>query len=212
MSRRLTLSAPRRYGWALIVCLLMGCAGDLLVRAPERLPPIDPAALGELSPIRISVGAVANVPDMALPVGMRGAAPLQPGGPIHLTEDAGSILRRTVMETLQRAGHRVVAQDAAVHVALRFEEFTVDAPREGIGWEVSVRLRLVLRVSTQSGDGTWDELSASADRTLRTAWRPDVGTVEPVLRACLQDLGTLLAGRGEFSAALARHSDRGPAS
>ena len=174
------------------------------------LPPVDPAALGELAPIRVSVGAVANVPDMAVAAGGRGAAPLQPGGPIHLTEDSGTILRRTLMETLQRAGHRVAAQDAAAHVALRLEEFTVDAPREGIGWEVTVRIRLALRVSAQPGEQTWDQLSVSAERTLRTAWRPDVGTIEPVLRGCLQDLSALLARRQELAAALAKHSARRP--
>ncbi|MBW2267167.1 MAG: hypothetical protein JRH16_01225 [Deltaproteobacteria bacterium] len=181
------------------------------MRAPEALPPVDPAALGELAPLRVSVGAVANVPDMAEPVGVRGAAPLQPGGPIHLTEDAGTILRRTVTETLHDAGHRVVAQDAAAHVALRMEEFTVAAPREGLGWLVTVRVRLVLRVSARPGDQTWDELSADAERTLRTVWRPDIGTVEPVLRGCLQDLGALLARRRELSEALAKHSTRRPA-
>lgn len=211
MSHRPKPLVSSRCAWALLAVLSFGCASDLIVRAPEVLPPVDPAALGELAPIQISVGAVANVPDMTTPVGARGAAPLQPGGPIHLTEDAGTILRRALVETLQHAGHRVVAQGAAAHVALRVEEFTVDAPREGIGWEVTVRLRLVLRVSTRPGDEAWDELSVSAERTLHTAWRPDVGTVEPVLRECLQDLGTLLARRQELSAALARHSARRPA-
>lgn len=193
---------------ALFLCLAVGCASDLIVRAPERVPLLDSAALGKLSRVVVSVGKVANVPGMAVPVGERGAAPLQPAGPIHLTEDVGTIVRRTVMETLRQAGHEIVADDAAAHIALRLEEFSVDAPRAGVGWQTTVRVRVALRVSARPGEQTWDEISATAERSLRTPWRPDVGTVEPVLLECLQDIATLLARRSELADALAKHSVR----
>ena len=147
MSARLTPCARSRCSWLLLACLVVGCASDLIVRAPERLRPIAPAALDQVAPQRISVGAVANVPDVSAPVGTRDGGPLQPGGPIHLTEGVGTILRRTLMETLDDAGHHIVRQNADVHVAMRVEEFTVDVARQGIAWDVIVRVRLALRVA-----------------------------------------------------------------
>jgi hypothetical protein len=208
LSARLTPCARSRCSWLLLAWLVVGCASDLIVRAPERLRPIAPAALDQVAPQRISVGAVANVPDVSAPVGTRDGGPLQPGGPIHLTEGVGTILRRTLMETLDEAGHHIVAQNADVHVAMRVEEFTVDVARQGIAWDVIVQVRLALRVSSRPGHQTWDEISVSAERTRQVVWRPGVATVEPVLRGCLRDLAVLLSRREELGAALAKHSSR----
>lgn len=200
-------------GWVLAACLLLpACAADLLVGAPARLPPTDAGHLQALRPLRISLGEVRDVPDMAAAVGRRGGAWARPGGAIRLTEDAGTILRRALAQTLTRAGHRVVERDADVHVAPRYGELTVAAPRADLGWDVVVRARVSVRVSTTPGAETWDEVSARAERTQQVAWRPGIGTVEPVLADCLRNLADLLAGRSELARALARHSQREPAS
>ena len=175
------------------------------------MSPLPETQPGELAPLSISLGEVAGAGGVDAAVGGRGAALLQPGGPIQLTEDVGTIVRRVVMQTLERAGHRVVAEGGDVHLALRVEEFTVDAPRAGFGWEVTARVRLLLRVSPRPGDEAWDEIASSAERSLRTFWRPGISTVEPVLRGCLEDLAELLGQREELPAALSRHAaDGGP--
>lgn len=193
----------------LAACLsLPACAADLLVAAPSQLPPTDPGRLGSLQPLRISLGEVRDVPDLSAAVGRRGAAWLQPEGAIRLTEDAGTILRRTLVATLERAGHRVVTRDADVHVAPRYGELTVTAPRGELGWDVRVRARVSLRVSHAPDAKDWDEVSARAERTQQVAWRPGIASVEPVLAECLRDLAELAAQRAELARALARHSRR----
>lgn len=198
-------------GVLLLAALALGCASDLLVGAPPELTRFRKGALGALAPMTVSVGAVANAPPLENPVGHRGAAFLQPGGPIQLTEDAGTIVRRTLSETLERAGHRVVREGGEAHIAVRLEEFSVDAPRAGMGWDVMTRVKLVLRVSRRPGGENWDEVSALSERSLQSVWRPGIGTIEPVLRDCLNDLAILLAGRGELAAALAKHARKGSA-
>jgi hypothetical protein len=186
--------------------LALGCASDLLVQAPREIALRDPSALGKLASVSVTLGEVADAPSLETAVGQRGAAPLQPGGPIHLTEDVGTVLQRTVARTLESAGHRVVSDSGQAHVALRALEFHVDAPRVGARWEVTARVRLVLRVSARAGDPGWDEISALAEHSLPSPWRPGIATVERALRGCLDDLAALLAARPELAAALRKHA------
>lgn len=193
--------------WCLaLVLLASGCASDLLVSAPSALPPLSGTPLGKLAPLSIAVGEVRGAGGVDAVVGRRGGALLQPEGPIQLTEDVGTIVRRVVTQTLERAGHRVVADGGDVFLGPRVEEFTVAAPRAGFGWEVTARVRLVLRVSPRPGDETWDEIASSAERSRYTFWRPGLSTLEPVLRGCLDDLAELLAQREELAAALSRNA------
>ena len=195
---------------ALLLALLLvapGCASDLLVQAPPELPRFAKARLGALPALEVSLGPVSDAPPLDAAVGERGAATLQPGGPIHLTEDVGTVLRRTVAETLDRSGHRVVASGGDAHLALRALEFRVDVPRGGVGWEVVTRVRLSIRVSKAPGDPNWDELTVMAERSRPTAWRPGLATVEPVLRDCLAELAGVLSRREELAAALAKYAD-----
>ncbi len=198
--------APAQLVLALAAAALAGCASDLVVRAPDTVVAPRPSPLADLAPLTVSVGAVEGAPDPHAAVGERGAAFLQPGGPIHLTEPPARAVRRMVEETLSSAGHRVVPGGAQVHVALRLVEFRVDAPRDGAAWNVVARVGVSLRVSAVPSDETWDELRSSAERSQRVVWRPGITTVEAVLRGCVEDLAVLLASREELAAALAAHA------
>lgn len=203
------MSVRRAACWMLALALFAsGCASELLVQAPPELPRFARARLGALAPLTVTLGPVVDAPPLDRPVGMRGAATLQRGGPILLTEDVGTILRRTVAETLERSGHRVVESGGQAHIAVRALEFRVDAPRAGVGWEVVTRVRLALRVSRTPEAEAWDEITTLAERSLPTAWRPGIATVEPVLRDCLAELAGVLARREELAAALAKHAQR----
>jgi len=187
-----------------------GCASDLVVRAPDAVSAPRPSPLADLAPLTVSIGPVEGAPDPRAAIGERGAAFLQPGGPIYLTEAPARAIRRTLEETFSSAGLRVVLREAQVHVALRLSEFRVDAPRDGGGWSVVARVGVSLRVSAAPGDETWDELRSSSERSQRVVWRPGIASVESVLGGCLEDLAVVLASSDELAAALSAHArDRG---
>lgn len=206
-------AAPARRSSAAALCLALGlaaCAGDLVVRASPKPPVRTASVLSAVAPLRVSVSPVAGAPAMDTPVGRRaGGWLLADDGPIYLTEDVGAVVRRVVVRELEAAGVPVVDDGGDVHLGLRLEDFRIDAPREGGGWEVTAALRLALRVSPKPGSDSWDEFEYSAERSARAAW-PGVSSVERVLDQTLEDLGGVLAQRQELATALRAQAVRRP--
>ena len=203
--RRLT---ALRFVLGFLALVQAGCASELVVRAPDTVRVPRPSPLADLEPLAVSIGPIEGAPDSGAPVGERGAAFLQPGGPIYLTDTPSRALRRTLEETLSGAGHRVVREDAQVHLAPRLLEFRLDAPRDGGAWAVAVRVGVSLRVTATPGDRNWDEMRGRSERSQRVLWRPGTTTLESVLAGCLEDLAAVLADSDELAAALAAHAGK----
>jgi hypothetical protein len=191
---------------ALVLPMLLGCAGDLVVRPPQADGSRAGGALSAVDPLGVAVSPVAEAPPRDAPVGVREAGVFAPEGPIHLTEDVASVLRRVVVQELVAAGHRVVESEADVHVGLRLLEFGVNARRGGPSWEVVAGVRLALRVARHPDTESWDEFVYSAENTGGSLLRPGVGATERVLGRCLKDLGDLISEREALAAALERHA------
>jgi hypothetical protein len=195
-----------RIGAAFLAAALSGCAGDLVVRAPHEPASRATSVLRQAAPLRVAVSRVAGAPPSDAPVGVRAKGPFTGEVPILLTEDVGTVVRRTVVDELRAAGLEAVDQGGDVYLGIELHEFAVDAPRSGNGWDVQVRIRLGLRVSKAPGAEAFDEFELTAERSRQRAVAPDVGSVERVLAECLADLGDLLADREALAAALARHA------
>ena len=193
-------------GFLLVV--QVGCASELVVRAPEAESVPRPSPLAELAPLAVSIGPMQGVPDSDAPIGERGAAPFQPGGPIYLTEPPGRALRRMLEATLTSAGLRVVRENAQAHLSPRLLEFRLDAPRDGGAWVVAARVGLSLRVTGRPDGRDWDEMRGRSERSQRVLWRPGTTTVESVLAGCLGELATVLSDSDELAAALAAHAGK----
>ena len=190
---------------ALLAAALLACAGDLVVRAPQEPAAREASVLERAAPLRVAVSRVAGAPPSDAPVGERAKGPFTGAVPIILTEDVGTVVRRTVVDELRAAGLEVVDQGGDAHLALELHEFSVNAPRSGGGWDVQARIRLGLRVSKTPGAEAFDEFELTAERSRVRAVAPDVASVERVLAECVDDLGSLLAEREALAAALARH-------
>ena len=192
-------------GLVLLAAAALACAGDLVVRAPQEPVTREASVLERAAPLRVVVSRVAGAPPSDAPVGERAKGPFTGAVPIILTEDVGTVVRRTVIDELRAAGLQVVDQGGDVHLGLELHEFSVDAPRSSTGWDVQVRIRLGLRVEKAPGAEGFDEFELTAERTRERAVAPDVASVERVLAECVGDLGGLLAEREALAAALARH-------
>ena len=198
--------AAYRFVLVVVSWAYLGCASDLIVRAPDTVRAPRPSPLADLAPLAISIDSVEPGPDPRAPIGERGAAFLQPGGPIYLTEAPTLALRRTIEEMLSSAGHRVVSRDAQVHVELGLLEFKVDAPRDGGAWDVVARVAVSLRVSATPGDAVWDEIRSKSERSQTVVWRPETRTVDGVRAGGLEGLAQTLASSDELASALATHA------
>ncbi len=184
----------------------LGCVSDLTVRAPEVSGPAGQGALAELSALDVEIPPARGAPAELKVVGERAAGLGLAAGEITLTENPGQIVRRVVTSTLEASGQRVVDTDPQVVVELELDEFRVEAPRHGSGWEVVASLRLRLRVHRPREPGEHTELVYSAERTAVTYVRPSLATTERVLGECLGDLATLLVERPSLARALELHS------
>ena len=198
--------AAYRFAFVIVSWVHAGCASDLIVRAPDTVRAPRPSPLADLPPLTVSIESGEGDSDSRAPIGERGAAFLQPGGPIYLTEAPTLALRRTIEEMLSTAGHRVVLRDAQVHVELGLLEFQVDAPRDGGAWDVVARVAVSLRVSATPGDASWDEIRSKSERSQTLVWRPETRGVEAVLAGCLEGLAETLARSDELASALAAHA------
>jgi hypothetical protein len=187
------------------------CAGDLVIRAPEQdFRPI-PGPLARLAPLEVEMPPAAGADATRKVVGERAAGLGLPGGPIALTEDPGHLIRRIVAGELRAAGHQVVDDGSQVALAVLVEEFRVDAPRHGSGWDVVARVRVLLRIARTPDDPDHTELVYTAERRALTYLRPSLATTERVLGECLDDLAQLVSERASLAQALEAHARRGSA-
>ncbi len=189
----------------LVAAWAVGCVSDLTVRAPEVSSPSE-GALVDLSPLEVGIPPVRGAPAEQQVVGERAAGLGLAAGEISLTESPGQVVRRVVASTLEASGQRVVDADPQVVVELELDEFRVEAPRHGSGWEVVASLRLRLRVHRHLEPGEHTELVYSAERKAVTYVRPSLATTERVLGECLGDLATLLVERPSLARALELYS------
>jgi len=184
--------------------LLLACAGSLVVRAPQDPQPHPASVLGQIAPLAIAVPPAGGAAATADPLGERAGGWGRPSGSIAMTERPGDLVRRVVIQELEQAGHRVVAENADVHVGIEVREFSVDAPRAGRGWDVTVAMRVALRVSRSPGADDWSEFVYGAESVAHTPAPPGVSMVERVLAQAVRQLGSLLAERQALAAALER--------
>jgi hypothetical protein len=188
----------------LALLVLVACAGDIVVRIPRQQAPRLDTALAAIAPLAVEVPAASGAPNSADPIGERDAGLGSPRGSIYLTEDAGTVLWRLVSEELRAAGHRVVDADPDVSLAIQVLEFDVGNRSRSLGWDVVVRIRMVLRVAKVAGADDFAEFVYSAERTGRTVYRPGIRSNERVVTECLDDLARLVSERETLAAALER--------
>lgn len=201
---RLRLRPRRSFATLAAGWLALGCAGALVVRAPQEPLTRPEGALASVPPLAVAVPEARGAAAAADPLGQRAGGWGRRGGDIALTERPGEVLRRLLVEQLQQAGHRVVEADPDVTVGIEVREFSVDAPRAGRGWDVTAGIRIALRVERRPGDAGWSEFVYSAESTAHTPAPPGVGLVERVLGEALERLAALVAEREALAAALRR--------
>jgi hypothetical protein len=201
------VSAARRglLGSGLLV-LLLGCAGDLTVRAPLRATTPGQTPLAAVGPLTVHLPQASGPAHASDPVGERAAGLGVPQAGIHLTEPPGIVLHRLVADELRAAGQGVDGDAGDVTVVVQVEEFSVRSPRSSPGWEVSAIVRMVLRISKGSGDEDFTELVYTAERSGPSWLPPGVGRTERILAECLSDLAALLSGRQALASALRRYA------
>lgn len=197
-----------------VIAALLGlaCAGDLTVRADRPQPVARGGALAAIAPLRIQLSPTRGEQAENKVVGERAAGFATTRGPIALTETPGVVVHRLVAAELSAGGHRVVeGVEGRPEVAIVpwIREFSVDSPRQGSGWDVIVRARIALLVSTTPGAEDHTEFVYTAERTAHSLMRPSLGVTERLLAECLADLGRLVAERGALARALEDHARRG---
>lgn len=203
-SHRASIPVPRRAVAGVALALLIGCAGSLVVRAPQEPAPHPDSVLGQIGPLAVAVPPAGGVAAGVDPLGERAGGWGRSGGAITLTERPGDLVRRVVVQELEQAGHRVVEADPDVTIGIQVQEFAVDAPRAGRGWDVSVAIRVALRVERRPGAEDWSEFVYSTESTGHTLAPPGVPIVERILGEAVRRLASLVAEREALAAALAR--------
>ncbi|MDJ0850779.1 MAG: hypothetical protein QNK04_20605 [Myxococcota bacterium] len=186
----------------LVILLVLGCASDLTVRAPEVGGDRADSSLAGVAPVAVELPPAAGAHAESKVVGERAAGLGLSAGQIALTEDPGHVVRRLVASELEAAGHRVVEADPQVVVGVSVEEFRVEAPRHGRGWEVLARVRVLLRIHGPRDAGEHTDLVYTAESKSVTYVRPSLAMTERVLGECLTDLARLVRERESLSRAL----------
>ena len=189
----------------LALLLQAACAGTLVVRAPQEIPPHPESVLAQIPPLVIEVPPATGAAVAADPLGERAGGWGRRGGAIALTERPGDLVRRVVVQELERAGHRIVEQDPDVVLEVGVLEFAVDAPRVGRGWDVTVAIRVALRVERELGSQDGSEFVYSTESTGHTLAPPGLAIVERILGEAVRRLATLVAERDSLAAALQQH-------
>lgn len=188
-----------------VAVLLLGCAGDLVVRAPGPEAVRGDSPLAALPSLAVRVEAT---PSPGGAVGERAAGPFSGAVAIELVEPPEVVLQRMVVGELRAAGHRPVdaAAPADVALTLAVESFRVDAPRASPGWDVQVSIRMTLRVARRPGDEAFTEFAYSAERSGESWLAPGVGRIETLVAECLADLAGMVVRRDALSSALERYA------
>jgi len=200
MSRRALRSA------CLAPLLLLACAGDLVLRAPEQRAPRGAGALAAMAPLAVKLLPATGVVSAEDPVGEREAGMGVRSASIYLTEDAGVVLWRLVAGELRAAGHRVVDAKPDVVVGIQVLEFSVRNRARSPGWDVIASVRLALRVAKTPDAEDFTEFVYTAERSGRSFLWPGIRSNERILAECLDDLAQLVSEREALAAALARHA------
>jgi hypothetical protein len=200
----------RRGGTALIpglwlassLLLMLACAGDLVLRAPQQRAPRAAGALAAMPPLAVQLLPATGAPTAEDPVGEREAGMGVRSASIYLTEDAGVVLWRLVAGELSRAGHRVVDAQPDVAVRIQVLEFSVRDRARSFGWDVIASVRLALRVAKTPDAEDFTELVYTAERSGRSFLWPGIRSNERILAECLDDLARLVSEREALAAAL----------
>ena len=200
MSRRALRSA------CLAPLLLLACAGDLVLRAPQQRAPRGAGALAAMAPLAVKLLPATGVVSAEDPVGEREAGMGVRSASIYLTEDAGVVLWRLVAGELRAAGHRVVDAKPDVVVGIQVLEFSVRNRARSPGWDVIASVRLALRVAKTPDAEDFTEFVYTAERSGRSFLWPGIRSNERILAECLDDLAQLVSEREALAAALARHA------
>lgn len=189
---------------AVLLLLPSGCAGTLVVRAPQRSAPHPDSVLARVAPLTLAVPSATGSAAAADPLGERAGGWGRQGGVITMTERPGDLVRRVVIQELEQAGHRVVEGAAEVVLAVNVLEFAVNAPRAGRGWEVQVSIQAALRVERGPSSDDGSEFVYSTESTGRTLAPPGLAILERILGEAVRNLGKLIAEREDLAAALER--------
>ena len=200
MSRRALRSA------CLAPLLLLACAGDLVLRAPQQRAPRGAGALAAMAPLAVKLLPATGVVTAEDPVGEREAGMGVRSASIYLTEDAGVVLWRLVAGELRAAGHRVVDAQPDAVVGIQVLEFSVRNRARSSGWDVIASVRLALRVAKTPDAEDFTEFVYTAERSGRSFLWPGIRSNERILAECLDDLAQLVSEREALAAALARHA------
>jgi hypothetical protein len=190
----------------LALLLLVACAGTLVVRAPQEIPPHTESVLAQIAPLAIALSPATGAAAAADLLGERAGGWGRQGGAITSTERPGDLVRRVVAQELEQAGHRIVEHDPDVVLGVSVMEFTVDAPRVGRGWDVTVAIRAALRVEREPGSDDWSEFVYSTESTGRTLAPPGLSIVERILGEAVRRVAALVAERDALAAALQQHA------
>jgi hypothetical protein len=201
-------SSKTGYQLLLAALLLVGCATDLVVRAPQDAAERPGSALQEVATLAVAVPPATGMAAVEESLGERSGGWGRQGGSIALTERPGDVVRRVVVQELEQAGHRVVETDPDVVLEVNVLEFDVEAPRVGAGWDVIAGIRVALRITRTPGSDEWSEFVYTAERTGHTMAPPGVEFIERILGEAVRDLGQLLAERGALATALEHHARR----
>lgn len=196
-------------GFAALLLLLAGCAGDVVVRAPLAPQARGESALSRLPSMAVSVPPITGAGSASRPVGERSPGLGFSKAPIYLTEDPGLVLQRLVREELASAGHRVVDSDADVVLSLRFDDFSVRMSPAGLRWDVEAAVRLAVLVLPAPGATEVAEFVYSAERSGQTFLWPGISTTERILADCLEDLAGVLASHEGLAAGLRQAKNAG---
>ncbi len=202
-------SRGRRAALAGLLLAGLGCASDMTVRAPEVVGVGPDSSLAGLPPLSVEIPPAGGEPAGQKVVGERAAGLGLAEGQIVLTEDPGHVVRRVVVSELEAAGHQVVSVDPQVVVGIQVEEFRVEAPRHGRGWEVLARVRVLLRIHRSPDAAEHTDLVYTAESKAVTYVRPSLGITERVLGECLTDLARLVGERDSLARALTAHGAAG---
>jgi hypothetical protein len=189
----------------LFLVLASGCAGTLVVRAPQEPAPHPGSPLSEIAPLAVAVPAATGSAARADPLGERAGGWGRQGGPITSTERPGDLVRRVVVQELEQAGHRVVDRDPNVRLAVDVRDFVVAAPRAGRGWDVVVSLEVALRVERPGQPNDATEFVLDAETRGHSFVPPGVSFVEKTLAEAVERLGEGVAERDALADALVRH-------
>jgi hypothetical protein len=192
-----------------LLSLCLGCAGDLVLRAPSAFAPRTGSALSTLPPLAIEVPPGVGGGTSADAVGERAAGVGRRGGALFLTEAPAAVLRRLVVGELEQAGHRVLDERTDVTVQVRVMEFSLDDVADSPGWLMVATVRMALRISDQRDSEDFTELLYTSERSSETLAWPGVASNERVLAECLADLAKALAEEPDLARALQHHAGAG---